>query len=162
MKTNDVTRITGRPYPACWLAKGHGRTAPLYIWTRAEWLNYRPLIQATVIGSVARVVTASFLCTKLRSRVGSMRCHFGFWGPLGVAPEEWHQGIIIPLWKGKGSRSDYCNCRGIKHCSPCQERCLRTSLFPYWGCTQMGVPRTSCDGGKMNDWVKQQSLNAND
>jgi len=30
-----------------------------------------------------------------------------------VVPEEWHQGLIIPLYKGKGSKSDYCNYRGI-------------------------------------------------
>jgi len=26
-----------------------------------------------------------------------------------VVPEEWHQGLIIPLYKGKGSKSDCCN-----------------------------------------------------
>ena len=30
-----------------------------------------------------------------------------------VVPEEWHQNIIIPLYKGKWSRSDYSNYRGI-------------------------------------------------
>ena len=30
-----------------------------------------------------------------------------------VDPEEWHQGIIIPLYKGKGSRSDCSNNRRI-------------------------------------------------
>jgi len=25
-----------------------------------------------------------------------------------VAPDEWHRGIIIPIHKGKGSRSDCC------------------------------------------------------
>ena len=30
-----------------------------------------------------------------------------------VVPEEWHQGIIIPLYKGKGSRSDCSNYIGI-------------------------------------------------
>ena len=30
-----------------------------------------------------------------------------------VVPEEWHQGIIIPLYKGKGSRSDYSNYTGM-------------------------------------------------
>jgi len=29
-----------------------------------------------------------------------------------VVPEEWHQGIIIFLYKGKGSKSDCSNCRG--------------------------------------------------
>jgi len=28
-----------------------------------------------------------------------------------VVPEEWHQGIIIPLYKGKGSKSEYNNDR---------------------------------------------------
>ena len=30
-----------------------------------------------------------------------------------VVPEEWHQGIIIPLYKGKGSKSECSNYRGI-------------------------------------------------
>ena len=30
-----------------------------------------------------------------------------------VVPEEWHQGLIILLYKGKGSKSDCCNYRGI-------------------------------------------------
>jgi len=30
-----------------------------------------------------------------------------------TVPEEWHQGRIISLYKGKGSRSDCCNYRGI-------------------------------------------------
>ena len=30
-----------------------------------------------------------------------------------VIPEVWHQGIIIPLYKGRGSRSDCSNYRGI-------------------------------------------------
>ena len=30
-----------------------------------------------------------------------------------VVPEEWHQGIIIPLYKGKGSKSKCSNYRGI-------------------------------------------------
>jgi len=30
-----------------------------------------------------------------------------------IVPEEWHQGIIIPLYKGKGSRSECRNYRGI-------------------------------------------------
>ena len=30
-----------------------------------------------------------------------------------VVPEEWHQGIIIPLYKGKGSKSECGNYRGI-------------------------------------------------
>jgi len=30
-----------------------------------------------------------------------------------MVPEEWHQGIIIQLYKGKGSKSDCCNFRGI-------------------------------------------------
>jgi len=66
MKTNDVTRITA---PACWLDKGHGRTAPLYIWTCTEWLNYRPLTQGgsywiAVADAAARAVCH---CAKLRS-----------------------------------------------------------------------------------------------
>ena len=30
-----------------------------------------------------------------------------------VVPEDWHQGIIIPLYKGKGSKSECSNYRGI-------------------------------------------------
>jgi len=30
-----------------------------------------------------------------------------------VVPEEWHQGIIIPLYKGKESKSECSNYRGI-------------------------------------------------
>jgi len=30
-----------------------------------------------------------------------------------VVPEEWHQGIIIPLYKGTGSKSECSNYRGI-------------------------------------------------
>ena len=30
-----------------------------------------------------------------------------------VVPEKWHQGIIIPLYKGKGSKSECSNYRGI-------------------------------------------------
>ena len=30
-----------------------------------------------------------------------------------TVPEEWHQGIIVPIYKGKGSRSEYKNCQGI-------------------------------------------------
>jgi len=30
-----------------------------------------------------------------------------------VVPGEWHQGIIIPLYKGKGSKSECSNYRGI-------------------------------------------------
>jgi len=30
-----------------------------------------------------------------------------------VVPEEWHQGIIIPLYKGEGSKSECSNYRGI-------------------------------------------------
>ena len=30
-----------------------------------------------------------------------------------VVPEEWHQGIIIPLYKGKGSKSECSNYREI-------------------------------------------------
>ena len=30
-----------------------------------------------------------------------------------MVPEEWHQGIIIPLYKGRGSKSEYSNYRGI-------------------------------------------------
>jgi len=47
-----------------------------------------------------------------------------------TVPEEWHQGIIIPLYKGKGSRSDCRSYRGID--------CLRravvlTGLFAIIG-----------------------------
>ena len=31
----------------------------------------------------------------------------------GVAPEDWRSAVIIPLYKGKGERTEYKNYRGI-------------------------------------------------
>ena len=46
-----------------------------------------------------------------------------------VLPGEWQQGIIVPIYKGKGSRTDCKNYRGITLLSV-RVRCSLTSSWP--------------------------------
>ena len=47
-----------------------------------------------------------------------------------VVPEEWHQGIIIPLFKWKGSRSD-CSNYGARE-GVCEKSFSQELGQPYW------------------------------
>ena len=49
-----------------------------------------------------------------------------------VVPEEWHQGVIIPLYKRKGSRSDCSNYRGITLLSVTKRDVHKINALDQW------------------------------
>ena len=74
-------------------------------WCKPQKLNVSKNLEQHKLNNHAR----KLLTYAQTEEIHAFLCH----SARKLIPEEWHQGIIIPLYKGKGSRSDCRSYRGI-------------------------------------------------